>query len=34
MVFQWAGQVDEEQDPDRRGMPGDSVATAVGEETV
>lgn len=34
MVFQWAGQVDEEQDPDKRGTPGDSVATAVEEEIV
>lgn len=34
MLFQWAGQVDEVQEPDRTGTPDDSVATAVGEEIV
>lgn len=34
MVFQWAGQVDEVQEPDRRGTPGDSVATPVGEKII
>lgn len=32
MVFQWEGQVDEVQEPDRRGRPGESGATAVREK--
>lgn len=32
MVFQWEGQVDEVLEPDRRGRPGEFVATAVREK--
>jgi len=32
--FQWAGQVDEVQEPDKRGKPGDTVATPVGEKII